>query len=82
MSVMAKKKPVQNDPPEQPKPEPEKKKYPSRTRVKYLLIPVEMHEELSRIAEEEERQLSVVAKRAVREFLERLGRWPIQKRDD
>ncbi len=75
MPTMAKKKPD-----DEPGAEAKKPKYPSRAKVKYLLVPVDIFEEIKRIAEEEERQISTVARRALRYYLESIGRWPIKKK--
>jgi len=77
MSVMSKKKPPASPPPDSGGDEP-KKPYPSRAKVKYLLVPVEYYEEIVRMSEEEERQISTIAKRLIRRGFEAEGR-PVPK---
>lgn len=46
-----------------------KKPFPSRKNVRYVGLPVELHAELKQAANEEDRSVSWMARRAVREFL-------------
>lgn len=50
---------------------PKAKRYPSRDKVKYVPIPVEMWDALERLGAKDERSVSFMARRAIREFLDR-----------
>ncbi len=81
MEVMAKKNP-QPEPPQEPEPEPSKRP-PSREKLRYVAIPIEMHAGLIEYArqhsdEDEDKSISWAARRAVREFLLRNKLWPPQ----
>ena len=70
-TTMAKKKPVG-------KPG-ERKRYPSRENTRYVALPLALYEVLEVIGLEEDRSISWLARKAVREFLERHGRMPSPK---
>lgn len=54
--------------------EPKKaKRYPSRDKVKYIPIPTEMWDDLETLAQPDERSVSYMVRKAIREFLERAG---------
>jgi len=56
---------------------PEKKKakrYPSRDRVKYIPVAVEQWDRLEELGKPDERSVSYMVRRAIREMLERIER--------
>lgn len=48
------------------------KRFPSRDKVKYVPIPVEMWAELESIGKPDERSVSYMTRKAIRQFLERV----------
>lgn len=66
MGPMSKKKPSADDPDKRPEGPP-----PGRKRVKYVALPIALWEELDRIAKDNERSVSWVARQAVKQYLER-----------
>lgn len=67
MAVMAKSKKKPDDKPV---------RYPSRENTRYVAVPLAMYEVLKRIADADERSTSFVARKAIREYLEKLKMWP------
>lgn len=53
---------------------PESSSYPSREKVKYVGISLDLHEKLVQVSEEEDRSLAWLARKAITEFLERRAR--------
>lgn len=47
------------------------KQYPSRANVKYVGISLDLYEQLQQIGEQEDRSASWLARKAIREYLER-----------
>jgi hypothetical protein len=77
---MAKKKPV-NKSPSPVEPEVPAKRYPSRDKIRYVGIPVELHEALeqyaqSRSDEDDVKSISWAARVCIRRFLTDEGFWP------
>ena len=57
--------------------EPKKKKrFPSRDKVKYIPIPTDIWDALKSLGAPDERSVSYMARKAMREFLERSGKRP------
>jgi len=58
-------KPKKNDDDSKPK------RYPSRANVKYVGISLDLYQQLQDVGEQEDRSASWLARKAIREFLER-----------
>jgi len=52
------------------------KRYPSRDKVKYVPIPIEMWEELDSLGKPDERSVSYMTRKAIRELIERAKESP------
>lgn len=62
------KRPKQQEASQDPKPA---KRYPSRDKYKYVILPVELHSQLEAIGRQEERKVPYYVRLAVREWLAR-----------
>lgn len=62
VATMAKRKPPE---------EPPVKRYPSRDNIKYVALPLELWERLKGLADDEDRSVSWMVRKAVRELLDR-----------
>lgn len=79
LASMAKRKttpPV--EPPEPPKPT----RYPSREKVKYVAVPVEFWDILEAMGKPDDRSVSYMVRKALREFLERNNKLPTRRGGD
>jgi hypothetical protein len=82
MPVMAKrKKPTEPEPTPPLEPPEEKRRPPSRENLRYVAIPLQLHQALEQYAkdhsnEDETKSISWAARVAIRKFLVAEGRWP------
>jgi len=50
------------------------KRYPSRDKVKYVPVPLDMWDALEELGKTDDRSVSYMARKAIREFLKREGK--------